>query len=252
MKLNLDNLLFEVTRKCNMECLHCLRGKAQDVNISRKIINRALKDVTQISSLSFTGGEPTLNIPAMKYIFKQIHKQNIELQSFWLATNGKVYNQSFMNVLFEEYVKCVDLNGGEFYGGIAVSHNDGFHEGILKENLIKYQCVKFYDDSKAHKLKNESIISDGNARINSLGERKLKIEKHLDYEIYDNEIRIESELYINALGDVLLMCDLSYARQKRAVIGNVLKTPLIEIIKAQIKNQDPEITFQDLNVLVEA
>ena len=44
-------------------------------------------------------------------------------------------------------------------------------------------------------------------------------------------------VYINAKGDVLLNCDLSYQKQKKYVIGNVLKESLNDIL---IRNLDEE------------
>jgi organic radical activating enzyme len=245
MYLSVDYLIFEITRDCNQECDHCLRGKKQKVNMTRSIVNKTLKDVKQISQVTFTGGEPMLNIPLMKYIFNRIHKQEIDLNSWWIATNGTIYNQKFMNVLVEEYINCLDNNCGDFYGALTVSI-DNYHNKVPKENLMKFKAYKFYSDEKERKdNKHDWIISDGLARINGLGEKRIEIDKELHYEITDDEIIIEDDLYINALGDVLVKCNYSYARQKRATIGNVLKTPLIEIIKQKIKEQDPEIEFQE-------
>jgi MoaA/NifB/PqqE/SkfB family radical SAM enzyme len=40
----IDNMIFEVTRRCNMRCRHCLRGKAEDLSMSKQTIQNALKE----------------------------------------------------------------------------------------------------------------------------------------------------------------------------------------------------------------
>ena len=37
-KIAIDHLLVEITRKCQLRCAHCLRGDAQNINLSPKII----------------------------------------------------------------------------------------------------------------------------------------------------------------------------------------------------------------------
>lgn len=34
-KVIFKSFCFEITRKCNMKCLHCMRGEAQDLNYSQ-------------------------------------------------------------------------------------------------------------------------------------------------------------------------------------------------------------------------
>ena len=45
MELNIDSLIIEVTRKCNMQCEHCLRGAAQRKTIDDN--HKILLDITE-------------------------------------------------------------------------------------------------------------------------------------------------------------------------------------------------------------
>src|SRR5512133_3627311 len=125
-KLVIDDLMFEVTRRCNMKCQHCLRGGAQRVDMPTAVIKAALVGVSQLGTVSFTGGEPMLRPNIITAIFDEIHRRKIELHSFWMATNGKIFDDAFVLRLIRAYAKCMDLCG-EFYGGVSVSHGDGFH-----------------------------------------------------------------------------------------------------------------------------
>ncbi len=40
--INLEILAFQVTRKCNQECLHCCKGQMQNVDMSKEIVNKVL------------------------------------------------------------------------------------------------------------------------------------------------------------------------------------------------------------------
>lgn len=64
-----NSVFIEVTRRCNMCCAHCLRGDAESIDIQEKYIDAFLDSFetgAYISSLTFTGGEISLNIPAIR------------------------------------------------------------------------------------------------------------------------------------------------------------------------------------------
>ena len=66
-KIAIDNITVEITRKCQLQCAHCMKGDAQNVDMSRQIIDKLLESVCSIGTLLFTGGEPTMNLDGMKY-----------------------------------------------------------------------------------------------------------------------------------------------------------------------------------------
>lgn len=47
----MDRLSVEVTRRCNMNCDFCARGKAQSLDISKEIIDKTLDEVSKITGL---------------------------------------------------------------------------------------------------------------------------------------------------------------------------------------------------------
>ena len=70
-----NSVFIEVTRRCNMCCAHCLRGDAESIDIQEKYIDAFLDSFEKgayISSLTFTGGEISLNIPAIRYTLKAV------------------------------------------------------------------------------------------------------------------------------------------------------------------------------------
>jgi pyruvate-formate lyase-activating enzyme len=76
-----------------MCCAHCLRGDAESIDIQEKYIDAFLDNFEKgayISSLTFTGGEISLNIPAIRYTLKAVKERGIAVGSFYMVTNGKL------------------------------------------------------------------------------------------------------------------------------------------------------------------
>ena len=87
-----NSVFIEVTRRCNMCCALCLRGDAENIDIQEKYIDAFLDSFEKgayISSLTFTGGEISLNIPAIRYTLKAANERGIAVGSFYMVTNGK-------------------------------------------------------------------------------------------------------------------------------------------------------------------
>ena len=54
--VNLSSLYLEITRRCNLNCKHCLRGDPRDNDMSKEQIDRIL-DCLGFCSQIFIGGE---------------------------------------------------------------------------------------------------------------------------------------------------------------------------------------------------
>ncbi len=90
IKIEVTDIMIEVTRRCNMKCCHCLCGDAQNVDIDFTYIINILKHVSHIEKLIFTGGEPSLNITAIKFTLNQIKRRKIKVGRFIIVTNGSL------------------------------------------------------------------------------------------------------------------------------------------------------------------
>ena len=75
MEIYVNYLAIEVTRRCNMKCNHCLRGDAQNLDISTAVLSGIAKHIHP-ASVIFTGGEPSLNVPAIKRCFLCRHQRS--------------------------------------------------------------------------------------------------------------------------------------------------------------------------------
>lgn len=94
MKLEkyMSTLAIEMTRRCNLNCNFCGKGTAQNIDISKEIIDKTLDEVQDayIKSLRISGGEPLLAPEMICYLVDQIIKRHIYLNSVFIFTNGNV------------------------------------------------------------------------------------------------------------------------------------------------------------------
>lgn len=105
-KLIFDTISIEVTRRCNLNCRHCLRGNAQAVDIEYATIDTLMEQTAKIYNLSFTGGEPTLNVPAMVHTLDALQQRNIPLSKMTVITNGVLLSREFIEAVkgFSQYI----------------------------------------------------------------------------------------------------------------------------------------------------
>lgn len=102
-KIFFGGLNLEITRRCQLKCAHCLRGDAQDVDMSKEVIDSILDQCAGIFDVFFTGGEPTLNIDAMDYFLREVQRRNIPLGGLGFVTNGISIPDTLKEFLLRAY-----------------------------------------------------------------------------------------------------------------------------------------------------
>lgn len=164
-----NNVFIEVTRRCNMCCAHCLRGDAESIDIQEKYIDAFLDNFEKgayISSLTFTGGEISLNIPAIRYTLKAVKERGIAVGSFYSSPQerhdyvvykmhedilNQRYHESVQTVLAElkKVIPRIELtgqwsvdvmrNGNDYYIiDMALAENSALNDCVPKNLLRAY------------------------------------------------------------------------------------------------------------------
>ena len=100
-KLDIDNLTLEVTRFCNLECIHCLRGESENKYITSNTINNLMKNINSIHLLTITGGEPLIATNSINKLISSIKTNNIKIDNIQLITNGTILSSNTLKVLKE-------------------------------------------------------------------------------------------------------------------------------------------------------
>lgn len=121
-----------------MACGHCMRGHAKDLDIRHTDIRNVLKHVQYIGCLIITGGEPSLNVKAIRNILRQVKHFGIEVYGFYIVTNGSrsSISDEFINICsgLYEYQRKKEMEGS--FRMLEMS-DDRFHDGKLHKKVIR-------------------------------------------------------------------------------------------------------------------
>lgn len=254
-KISIDQLAVEITRWCNMSCAHCLRGDRQLVDISKNTIDNFLERVKEISTITFTGGEPACNVSGMRNFLAACRKRNIPVYGFYLVTNGKVVPDSFLRAVDEWDNYCMKCDYGkvsgsikadeairvvswmqqrikDFMSGLALSL-DEWHEPIPLKNIMRLMSRRAFVTDKMIKTGDSSLIYMGRAT-----QMPEKCMDEISPAYYEHDYSTEQtdpaggdiieQLYLNAKGGLLYSCDLSYEKQEEFVYANVQEEDWVE------------------------
>lgn len=228
--------MIEVTRKCNMNCKHCLRGCAENINMGYKTIDKIFEDIDSIYALMFTGGEPLLALHQMRYIINKILEKKISLGMAWFKTNGTIYNENictYFNKLYQivedPTCTCIDFSMDQYHDK---KKQKTFQ---LWEKLSdKYEFIRVKENYQ-NKYKNiNSLIRTGRAK--RLPKNHTKYQKAsfssgwITFEV-DNWDHLDNMVYVSANGNVITDCNLSFKDVDKYSFGNVNEKPLKNIIE---------------------
>jgi organic radical activating enzyme len=205
-----------------MRCGHCLRGEPENKEMSHTHINNFLRQIDSISCITFTGGEPTLpsGLKVIKYFLEACRVFKVELGSFYIVTNAKVWRPEFPKIIqkYYDYIDDHEMSGISISGDQYHERENNFqtrYKNRLREELellgvsIKVSTRKSIDY--------DSIINEGRgAQYGSNRFTKVPIiviESEDDGEV---DVRLtEGELYLNCEGNVINGCDWSYESQRK-------------------------------------
>lgn len=136
-----ENLAIVITEKCNLDCGHCLRGKKSNKSITEEVVDAIFDQVKGTDLLSICGGEPTLALDELEYIFKTIINKRIFLRNVFVTINGTIYSERLMSLLsmIDSYIKGIDPSGK---AQIGVSY-DRYHIEDMKSRNLDYDERNF-------------------------------------------------------------------------------------------------------------
>jgi hypothetical protein len=233
--MNINELVIEITRRCNVRCRHCLRGPAQAVDISNATIDKLLEDVEYISTITFSGGEPSLAVDKINYTLKVLKAKKIGLGSFFVFTNGKKASLPLAHALLDFYAYSDPFERKEM-GGLEIS-GDQYHTEVIDstdEARNLYETLSFFhSDARKENFLPSQILAEG--RAEKWGHAPADRNELIIGRDKDGTIRQdEGVIYINALGDLIPSCNLSYKSQEKTKWGNVHGMPIAEILRRKL------------------
>jgi len=206
--MDIDNLIIEVTRRCNMSCGHCLRGCQQNIDIEQRYITGVLENgVDQIGTVTFTGGEPSLNCRAIRHFINECQRLNISVSAFYIATNGKETTDEFMQTLLDLYLFCDEKD----YCRVDIS-DDYYHDVEGQSDFAKESLMAFKFAGMKDRKEHDSMIFEGSFKDIANEDKHNKVSAD---NIYFEDGSIRGDFYLNAVGNIIHGCDWSYESQEK-------------------------------------
>lgn len=209
--ISIDYLSIEVTRRCNMSCLHCLRGDAEDCDMNMRYVNTLFKKIDHIGNLTITGGEPSLATSVINKIIKAAQIHNVDVSSFYLVTNARSISKQFIFTLLRMYVEF----NNDWSETTAVEYsNDNYHPGEPDtEGLQLLKGLSFFSPRNENDDAEYSLLSEGKAPDYYQCRHSVTPEC-FDVNVDEDQITVnEGTLYLNCKGMLVAGCDWSYATQ---------------------------------------
>ncbi|MCD7968759.1 MAG: radical SAM peptide maturase [Alistipes sp.] len=149
---HLENLVFEVTDACNLNCRYCSfsefytgyderQGKFLSFDIARKLIdhlaglwkNNGHRSFQRPLAVGFYGGEPLLNLSLIREIVD--YMQNLDIPRvlrFGMTTNAMLLDRSMDYLVEKQFDLLISLDGDRESNGHRVDHaGNNSHDRVM-------------------------------------------------------------------------------------------------------------------------
>lgn len=226
--LEIDELVVETTRRCNMACPHCLRGPAMAGDMPVQTIRSILEQARVIDTVTFSGGEPSLAIPVMEAFYRKAKRLGVPVNSFFIATNGKENQEELALFALRQYAEAENKDL------CAVSLSiDPYHEPCASDLIRGLACYSETKERDPSQLDWE--VRAGNAEENGLGKpRKTRTEFTAYAPQSGGAVRTEL-VYLSANGFAYPECDLSY-EEMDAVLNDPDDCPTEQFLVSELSD----------------
>ena len=232
----ISDLVVETGRRCNANCLHCLRGEPQDLRISQRVIScfcAGLAKGASIGTLSIGGGEPALALSELALLRRTLARRGVPYDSFYLVSGGFASEDKLKRLAAEALALWADAGEKDpNTSGLALSA-DMFHPYTRDSVRDLFSGLSFFHPNEKT-VKNghtQYLIREGRAKNleDSPGEYVLRDLGPSDWSFDEIEkddagdLQISGgTLYLCANGNIVNCCDLSYARADQNPVCSVM------------------------------
>lgn len=241
-KFYFDEIMFEITRKCNLKCAHCMRGDMQPVSMKKEVIDKMLNVSSGIQRIFLTGGEPFLEPDLIEYMVDRVIELDFDVKYMGVITNGIILNDlgvrcvKALNRFAEWSCKKNEL---EQAVAIAIS-NDDFHGNDIDNALHFY---KPYIGNQVEleiqeKTKPEQLQNAGRAKVNKLAVNDKRTLQALKRRIrIDEGNKIPCLLELTPDGKLVTFEFKEWKEQDANAIGNIMQESLIDMFERNQWNE---------------
>ena len=221
----------EITRKCNMACKHCFKGKAENMMLQRHTYEAFLAHFSYIDYVIFSGGEPFMELGVVEDIVDVMISIGFITDRVTLNTNGTFVTDYHIETITRIYNKLKKAN----IDLTVVVSDDKYHLKIDNSSLMELPFTVYtseYEDRHNNYFEDEElIVPDGRAKkyIKEAKGRHIGISR-----IYVNGMRLYGGFAITAEDEVAPSGDFSYEtmrNDKEHILCNVNDNNYLERAK---------------------
>ena len=168
--LCVQNLALVIGEDCNLNCLHCLRGKKTKMVISDSVIEETFNQIWYVHNLNICGGEPTMHIDRLRKVIETIIQKRNIVENISITINGTTFSKELINLaryfIKHSHHRGLKKNTFRIYISLDKYH---FYEiqrlGLYNKfcnNISKYQKSKFFADFRTLDY---DLYNEGNAKF---------------------------------------------------------------------------------------
>lgn len=238
-QIYIPNLSVFTTEKCNLQCLHCMRGDCTNKVILDEVIEKVINSVDIIGNLYICGGEPTLAVNQLEKLINGIIDYQKKVYQFSITINGTNYSEELLRLCKEmsQYISSYEVDNKDNNKMIDISY-DAFHKQEMIrldlknqyiENVRRYQESGFLGYIRELDLKSLKLFRCG--RAIHLDKRLTVPLKPMKYYISYGEqlVAIGPFISVNVDG-IVTECDASFDDQRTIYhYGNILEDDIQDI-----------------------
>jgi organic radical activating enzyme len=176
-----------------------------------------LPNIEQVSVLTLSGGEPFHDLRTLELILKFFKKWEVEVNNFYIATNGTYLTKDALKFITELYCFCTDNECSQITISQDKYHQEAIDRTQLDQHMIQHNIKQLmaFRFTELSTISNYAMVDEGNARnLQNVRKMPISAKPELDLELYDDDLIVQNTIYINSFGDVFTNCDLSYATQR--------------------------------------
>lgn len=162
--LYVKEMEIEMTRECNGNCYHCMRGESQNIKPSIDMLKSLFENenhkVVFIYHLLLTGGEVFLNKEGIIYLLNYLIENKIHLVNISIVSNSTIYDKEIIELLNILYQNGTMVKLSYF--------KDQFHPELNADIFKKFNHLPYYVYDEMS-LRQKDIIRLGRAQENKIG-----------------------------------------------------------------------------------
>lgn len=136
----------ELSRRCNLDCSHCMKGNSENLSISINLLNKFFDEVKSANILVISGGEPFMCYEEIKSLIEIIKNKKVLVPKVVIVTNGTIYDERIYKLLEENFEEI----------GINISIDNYHLESITR----KYDTERESNNPRLHPVNLDDIITN--------------------------------------------------------------------------------------------